>query len=333
MLNRLMTLACKRRPNPQASLPEHEGCLTEDTSSSSAQPSPTVNLTCEYTLALQTNSYNEIWTRIHDNGSTHEVLYHGEGEALNEEQRLGQILYPSQECIQEALQHVKSNTLTRLVSAYFDHSERTCYLCLLLNESVRRARLLYGDLHSLLDVLPLDSHSNSLNESQCDKAFDVFLQFDRFDNPFPCPDSCNFHDMQCCFTQLNQQLQHRLSKSRSRIHLLRRATTCSAVCLIGTVIGVIISAVVIASHVLTALVAGPLVPALRPSNITNKEKAHLTQLDSAARFTYVLHKDLETIDRLVERLYDAVDDDKLLIRLGLERGKDRHPIHEEIHHH
>ena len=58
--------------------------------------------------------------------------------------------------------------------------------------------------------------------------------------------------------------------------------------------------------------------------------SHLAQLDAAAKGTYVLHNDLDTIDRLVARLHMAFEGDKLLIRLGLERGRDRHSIREVV---
>ncbi|KAG5553230.1 hypothetical protein RHGRI_011180 [Rhododendron griersonianum] len=307
---------------------DENGSSAEDTPSSSAQPSPTINLTSEYTLAIQTTSYSEIWSRIHPNDPSYEG-HLGEGEALEEHQSLEQILNPSRECVDKALQHSRpTTTLTHLVSTYFDHSENTSHLCLILHDSVRRARLTYRNLHNLLDVLPLDSDPNSLTQSQCDWAFDIFLKFDRLDNPFPCPDSHNFRDMRHCFSHLNDQLHRRLCKSRSRVRLLRRATTCSTVCLIGTAVGVCITAVAIASHALIALVAGSLLHAVLPSKITKKEMVHMAQLDAVAKGTYVLHNDLDTIDRLVERLYTAVEGDKFLIRLGLERGNDRHPIHE-----
>ncbi|KAL6998005.1 hypothetical protein U1Q18_008129 [Sarracenia purpurea var. burkii] len=339
MLHCVMPSSSARRPNLDSSLPSEQGSSADNTPSSSAQPSPTINLTTQYALAIHTSSFSEIWSKIHPNDPSDEDPKLGEGEAHEKQQLLGHVLNPSRECVQEALQHARPNTLTHLVSDYFDHSESTSHLCLVLHNSVLRARSIYRDLHNLFDVFPLDSDPYLFTQSQCDWAFDIFLQFDRLDNPFPCPDSHNFHEMHNCFTELNQQLHRRLCKSRSRVHLLRRATTCSAMCLIGTVVGVSISAVAIASHGMIALVAGPLLPALLPSKITKKEMAHLAQLDAASRGTYVLHNDLATIDRLVERLYTAVEGDKFLIRLGLERGRERHPIHEitkqlqKNHHH
>ncbi|KAI8560885.1 hypothetical protein RHMOL_Rhmol04G0290900 [Rhododendron molle] len=229
--------------------------------------------------------------------------YLGEEEALEELESLEQILDPSQECVDKALQHARPTTLTHLFSTYFDYSENTFRLCLILHNSVHWARLTYRDLHNFLNVCPLDSDPNSLTQSKCDWAFDIFLKFDRLNNPFPCPDSHNFRDVRHCFSLLRDQLRRPLRKSRYRVRL-RRATTCSAVCL-----------------------TGPLLPVVLPSKITKKEIAHIAQVDAVAMHTYALRNDLDTIDRLVNRLYTDVEGDKLLIRLGLEMGNDRHPIH------
>ncbi|KAL0410156.1 UNVERIFIED_CONTAM: hypothetical protein Slati_3605300 [Sesamum latifolium] len=323
-------LSCLKPPRPPStnnyfSSPASQGYSADITPSSSVQLSPTVNLSREYTLAVQTNSYGEI-RRTFDQDN----VAIGHVDFFEEPQLLEQVLRPSRECVQEALSLIRTNSLTYLVATYFEHSERTAHLCLLLYQGFHNARLLYTPIHNLLDDLPLDFDSDcySLSHSQCKLAFNGFLQFDRIENPFLLPDSHNFDDMRQCFSELRQQLDEHLRKSRSRVHLIRRCSTGSALCLIAAVVGVAISAVAIASHALVALVAGPICPAILSSNMTKKEMVHLAQLDAAAKGAYVLHNDLDTIDRLVARLHTAVENDKLLIRLGLERGMDSYPIQE-----
>ncbi|KAL2508795.1 hypothetical protein Fot_32442 [Forsythia ovata] len=304
----------------------------ENTPTSSAQLSPTVNLTQEYKYAVETNSYGEIRSMIHQDSSSDQYIDLEQADFSKESQLLEKVLRPSRECVQEALSHIRPNTLTKLVDTYFKHSEHTSRLCLHLYQGVYRARHLYTPLHNLLDDLPLgfDLDSYSLSDSQCNWAFNVFLQFDNHDNPFLSSDSHNFDDMRQCFSQLRQQLDHRLKKSHSRVHLLRRTSTGCALCLIAAAVGVAISAVVIATHALITLVAIPICPAFFPSSMSKKERAHLAQLNAAAKGAYVLHNDLDTIDRLVARLYTAIENDKLLIRLGLARGQDRHAIQEVL---
>ncbi|KAK9932321.1 hypothetical protein M0R45_019564 [Rubus argutus] len=292
-----------------------------------SQASPSATLTREYALAVQSSSYNEIWSKIYVPQRDED-----EDEDEQEQQRLvlAQVLQPNRECVEEALGHVESNTLTRLVSDYFRDSEDATHLCLLLHRSVYRARALYAPLQQLLDVL--DSlESISLNQSQCSRALDIFLQFDRHDNLFPSPDSHNFSDSRRRFSDLKNQLDRRLHTSRSKIRRIRRATTASAICLIGTAVGMVAAAAAVTAHALAAfVVAGPLCSS-SSNRMTSKEVAHVTQLDAAAKGTCVLKEDLATIDSLARRLHTEVEGHKDLIRLGLERGaQDKHPIQEVL---
>ncbi|XP_074286586.1 UPF0496 protein At3g19330 [Silene latifolia] len=285
--------------------------------------SPTVNLSREYALAVQTTSYSEIWSKIH-------VVEQWESEEPNHQQQLllSQVLQPNREFVQEALKRASPTSFTQLISSYFDHSEKTCHLLLLLHHSIHHARSLYAPLHDLVDALP--DETDSMSQLQCNRAFDVFIQFEKDMNPFPCPDSHNFHEMRVCFSQLKEEVDQRLHKSRGKVHRINCGITSSAVCLIVTVVGVTISAIAIASHALVALAAASSCPIFLPSRFTQKEMVHIGQLDAAARSAYVLHNDLDTIDRLVSRVYTAVEGDKLLIRLGLDRGIDKHPIYEVV---
>ncbi|CAA2957744.1 UPF0496 protein At3g19330-like [Olea europaea var. sylvestris] len=303
-----------------------------NTPTSSSQISPTVNLTQEYRYAVETNSFGEIRNVIHQDSSLDQYIDLEQADFSQESQLLEKVLQPNRESIQDALSHITPNTPTKLVDTYFQHSEHTCLLCLHLYQGVHRARLLYTPLSNLLDDLPLefDLDSYSISDSQCNWAFDIFLRFDSLDNPFLSSGSHNFDDMRQCFTQLRQQLGHRLKKSNSRVHVLRRTSTGCAVCLIAATVGVAISAVVLATHALVALVAIPICPTILLSNMSKKEKAHLAQLDAAAQGAYVLHKHLDTIDRLVARLCTTIENDKLLIRLGLSRRPDRHAIQEVL---
>ncbi|KAK9741111.1 hypothetical protein RND81_03G082500 [Saponaria officinalis] len=298
---------------------------TPQTPGTSAIPSPTVNLSREYAHAVQTSSYSEIWSKIH-------VVEQWESEEPSHQQQLllSQVLQPNREFVLEALKRATPTSFTQLISSYFEHSEKTCHLLLLLHHSIDHARSLYSPLHDLVDALPT-TETESMSQLQCNRAFDVFDQFEKERNPFPCPDSHNFHEMRVCFSQLKQEVDLRLRKSRGTVHRINCGTTSSAICLIVTVVGVTISAVAIATHALVAIVAAASsCPMFLPWRVTQREMVHMGQLDAAARTAYVLHNDLDTIDRLVSRVYTAVEGDKLLIRLGLDRGRDKHPIYEVV---
>ncbi|WCJ40248.1 hypothetical protein M5689_021178 [Euphorbia peplus] len=284
------------------------------------------NLTRQYTDYVQSNSYNEMYSRYHQD-SAQQIEFHVDVDDEDSLRlRLNQVLHPTAQFVEEALLRARPSTLTDIVSNYFKHSENTTHHCLLLHQYVLHARALYDPLHKLLNILP-QNLEDSLTQSQCDSYYEIFLQFDRFDNPFPCPDSNSVQDLRRSFSELRQQLDRKLKKSRSRVSLVRRITAASALCIIGSAVAVTVTAAAIATHALVAIVACPFCAVANlPRKLTKKELAHLKQLDAAARGTYVLNNDLDTIDRLVARLYASVEDDKNLIQFALATGSEKHPV-------
>lgn len=278
-------------PHPSSSLDS----LPSSSRNNASNPSPTFNLSRELAHAFQTPSYHDIRSLVHVvDPPAHLPIQPDINDRT--ELLLSQVLQPNNECVQEALSHAKPTTLTHLISTYFQHSESATRLCLNLYQSVHTARHLYTPLFDLFHILPVDS--NAIDESLCNLAFDVFLKLDTFENPFSSPESHSFRDTQLCFSQLKHKLDTRLRKSRSRVRLIHHAT------------------------------AGPLCSPYLPHSFKKKELTNISQLNAAAKGTFVLNKDLDTIDRLVSRLHTGIEYDKLFIRLGLERGRDVYSVQE-----
>ncbi|XP_013689869.1 UPF0496 protein At3g19330 [Brassica napus] len=276
-------------------LPHPSSSLDSLPSNNASNPSPTFNLSRELAHAFQTPSYHDIRSLVHVvDPPAHLPIQPDINDRT--ELLLSQVLQPNNECVQEALSHAKPTTLTHLVSTYFQHSESATRLCLNLYQSVHTARHLYTPLFDLFHILPVDSHA--IDESLCNLAFDLFLKLDTFENPFSSPESHSFRDTQLCFSQLKHKLDTRLRKSRSRVRLIHHAT------------------------------AGPLCSPYLPHSFKKKELTNISQLNAAAKGTFVLNKDLDTIDRLVSRLHTGIEYDKLFIRLGLERGRDVYSVQE-----
>ncbi|KAL3722901.1 hypothetical protein ACJRO7_035142 [Eucalyptus globulus] len=334
----LPCLSVKRSPSslpnshPEQDLHSHPppstGTSPDGASRSSQAVSPTFDLRREYTLSLQTSSYNEIRSVIYVEGCSQEEqevdLQEQEGSGSTQEWVLHRVLQPNRESVGVALRHAKDNKLTRLVSSYFDHSENTSKFCLLICQSVRRARDMYSPLVELLEVLPLDA--DSCSQSQCNTVHEVFVQFDCLDNPFDSVGSSDFSEMCSGFSELKQQLHRRLLKSKSRVKFVRCAIAGSALCLIGTAVAAVASAIGVTAHALIAFVSAPCLMVYLPRDkFSKKELANAAQLDAAARGCVLSH-DLDTIDRLVNRLHSAVEHDRQSIQFGLERGKDKNLI-------
>ncbi|KAF3544756.1 hypothetical protein DY000_02001832 [Brassica cretica] len=289
-----------------------------------SNPSPTFNLSRELAHAFQTPSYHDIRSLVHVvDPPAHLPIQPDINDRT--ELLLSQVLQPNNECVQEALSHAKPTTLTHLVSTYFQHSESATRLCLNLYQSVHSARHLYTPLFDLFHILPGDSHA--IDESLCNLAFDLFLKLDTFENPFSSPESHSFRETQQCFSQLKHKLDTRLRKSRSRVRLIHHATAGSALipCCCSC-FGCCCFCLSCTS--LPLLFAGPLCSPYLPHSFKKKELTNISQLNAAAKGTFVLNKDLDTIDRLVSRLHTGIEYDKLFIRLGLERGRDVYSVQE-----
>uniref|UniRef100_A0A0E0KQ68 Cathepsin propeptide inhibitor domain-containing protein n=1 Tax=Oryza punctata TaxID=4537 RepID=A0A0E0KQ68_ORYPU len=298
----------------------------------------TINLSQEYTLAIHTSSYHEIWAKIHvdgGDGQRADGVGGGGGEEDEEDEdrcTLAGVLQPEDAVVERALGDAPDTELTRLAADYLRSTHHASLLCLSLRRALRQARALYGPITDLLGLIP---HAPPLAAPHCDCAFDAFLLFDQMPNPFPAPAAC-FQGMHRSFFGLKNHLDLRLLRARRRRRLMRCATRGSGICLIACATGAAIAGLVLATHAITVLLAAaPACVASRgsccPAAASMKRlQQHMDRLDAAARGAYVLNNDVDTIERLVGRLHATVESDKLLVRLGLERGRGQHHTIEEV---
>uniref|UniRef100_A0A0E0DDN4 Cathepsin propeptide inhibitor domain-containing protein n=1 Tax=Oryza meridionalis TaxID=40149 RepID=A0A0E0DDN4_9ORYZ len=301
----------------------------------------TINLSQEYTLAIHTSSYHEIWAKIHVDGGDGQRADGvgggggGGGEEDEEDEdrcTLAGVLQPEDAVVERALGDAPDTELTRLAADYLSSTHHASLLCLSLRRALRRARALYGPITDLLALIP---HAPPLSAPHRDCAFDAFLLFDQMPNPFPAP-AAGFQGMHRSFVGLKNHLDLRLLRARRRRRLVRCATRGSGICLIACATGAAIAGLVLATHAITVLLAAaPACAASRgsccPAAASMKRlQQHMDRLDAAARGAYVLNNDVDTIERLVGRLHATVESDKLLVRLGLERGRGEHHTIEEV---
>lgn len=230
-----------------------------------------------------TSSLDLVAAADQDHGSSHHDM-------------LTQVLRPVPDHVHTALHRSKSNSLSNLISSYFQYSEETTSLCLTLRRSVAEARRLYCPIHHL----PTDS--------DCDLVFQTLVKFNEEPNPFPSPNSQTFHEIRNLLCDLKGQLERRLRKSGSRIRLVRPpAAEPNSICCGGAAFAAYI-----------------------PPKFVRRELAYAAQLKVASNNTFVLKTDLDTLDSLVGRLHNAVEDDKRFIRLGLNIGNDEHTVQEVL---
>ncbi|KAK4757135.1 hypothetical protein SAY87_007262 [Trapa incisa] len=298
------------------------GRSTSGTPQSSGILSP-VNIHREYALALESDSYREIWTLFHEDWlSSHDQELHVHTQEARRILRLREALRPDTKVVKEALSRVRHCELTNLLSAYFDESEKATELFIVLHTDLQRARAIYTPLHNLLSVVPLDSED--ILTSHFRIIEEIFIQFNQDENLLPFTGSNTFKPMRDCSLELKKQLVSCVKKSRSRARLVRRATSKSCLCLIGTSAIAAVSAAAVTAH--CAIVAAAAAPCIiscpQPRKFVERELSRAVKLDEAARVVYALYMHLETVDRLMERLQTAIEGDRCLVQRGLERSGD-----------
>ncbi|XP_027359168.1 UPF0496 protein At3g19330-like [Abrus precatorius] len=266
---------------------------------SSQEDTPSVSR--EYNLAVHTNSYAEIRSNIQSQLHT---------------------LNPDRDRVQHALSD--TTTTTRLISTFFDHTETASELCLHLHQCLSLARAAHAPLLDLFETIdPLHP-----THSDCKRAIPLFHHFDKQNNSIP--DSHIFSNLREALSNLKTQLDRRVSKSLSRVRFFRRAAAGSAICLVAVAVGVVVATVAVTLHAVVALATAASAGAVPVCASERRELVRLKQLDAAAKCSYVLSNDLGTIDALVSRLRAAVEGDRVLVRLSLERGNERYLVQEVI---
>eukprot|EP01018_Ginkgo_biloba_P031889 Gb_12696 [translate_table: standard] len=298
-----------------------------------------LNLTNEYETNVRTESYEEFWIKF-QRAAGHENRENGEtsdSSQLRSNRFLTELLSPDQESVNAILQHrflASKPELYNLVSGYFNNSEDASKLCSLLQNSIDRARKSYSRIKIILDIVPI---TGDFSEEQCHWIIGEFTLLMQMENPFPHPDSGIFQSIHNGFQNLLDQLEVNRKRVRRKLKLIKRFKKGSVVCLVGMCTAVAICAVVIGTHALVAIVAGPVfitfpigfIKKLRFESL-NLLSRHNAQMDAAAKGSYVLNKDLDTMNRLVTRLHDEVDHNKDIIRFCLDRKYERHPVQEVV---
>lgn len=159
-------------------------------------------------------------------------------------------------------------------------------------------------------------------------------------NPFSNPDKHDFKIIHDKYSSVLHHLKSKRKKVTRKIKLIEFIHKASGVCLTAACGLVVIIAIVIAAHTLAALFMAPAIFSfpLKLFKKKNYKKLFSTlsfpclkcgflrkvgdQLDVAAKGTYILNRDFDTMSRLVSRLHDEVEHNKAMIQICLERRRE-----------
>uniref|UniRef100_A0A5B7BJE3 Uncharacterized protein n=1 Tax=Davidia involucrata TaxID=16924 RepID=A0A5B7BJE3_DAVIN len=287
-----------------------------------------LNVNEEYLCALRTKSYADFFNEA-------------QSLVLNEpsqcHHRFSEILLkPGQETIAAILESAailsKKSDLKALILDYFDISAEASKICSHLLKGISQIQSNYRFIQRAMDTLD-STTSPPPDDQQYGLVISELSSFIILNNPFSKQDFEVIHDK---YSSVLQHLKSKRKKVARKIKLIKCFNKASGICVTAACGLVAIAAVFVAAHTLTALVmAGPALFSCLPVKPLKKKLLNLRflrsgflrkvgeQLDVAAKGTYILNRDFDTMSRLVGRLHDEIEHNKAMIHFCLERREDR----------
>lgn len=292
-----------------------------------------VSVNEEYFNVLRTQSYVEFTTKAQLLANEHSDTPKSNNHAMET------LLQPEQDAIPSLLEapiFTKApSDLKLLITSYFETSAEASRICghLLrsINETHSRYQCIQRVLKNFGDRSPEDMKS-TLSELD---------SFALLSNPFSNPRQQEFkliHDRYSSILHHLKLKRNKVARRNKLIECIKKVSGISLTVVCG-VVGLV--AIVIAVHSPSAFLMGPALMGLSPLHL-KKKFSNLKyfrhkllrkledQLDVAAKGTYILNRDFDTMSRLVASLYNEVEHYIAMIRFCLKRREDKFPLQEVV---
>ncbi|XP_024029402.1 UPF0496 protein At1g20180 [Morus notabilis] len=291
-----------------------------------------LNINEEYVSALRTKSYADFFNKaqllVNHEQSSPSYCHRKFSETL---------LEPGQEAIpgilESALILSKLPELKTLMLKYFDISAEASTICSHLLRSINQIQSNHHFIQRLLDGIDdisRDQECSPENFKLIISELNLFIGT----NPFLNPNDHDFKMIREKYSAVFQCLKSMRKKVRKKIKLIKGLQKASGICITAACGLVALAAIVLAAHTLTALFMGPALFGFPLKRLVNKlsnfsflRSGFLrkvgNQLDLAAKGTYILNRDFDTMSRLVARLGGTFDHNKKMIQSCLVRREYR----------
>ncbi|PIN02924.1 hypothetical protein CDL12_24554 [Handroanthus impetiginosus] len=278
-----------------------------------------LNINDEYLCAVRTKSYAEFFLKaqllVNEQPTSSSPAYR--------HSKLSEVLLdPGQETITEVLESSnKSSDLKALLFDFFNVSAEASNFCSHLLKSLNQIRTDYKFVHQVLDTTIKD-----------DEQFDSILsKLSILEDPFGKQDFSQIHEKH---SSVLQHLKSKRKRVTRKIKLINYFNKISGVCVTAACGLVVAAAVALAAHTLTVLLMGPTLISLPVKPLKKKFldirflkseflRKIREQLDVAAKGTYILNRDFDTMSRLVSRLQDEIEHNNAMIKFCLDRREDK----------
>ncbi|XP_059458759.1 UPF0496 protein At3g49070 [Corylus avellana] len=281
-----------------------------------------VDIREEYANAFRTESYLDFWTRVitlsHANSTTCSIPTIA-SRLPSYRLFVEHLLDPDQPTVTRILALSRIRPVYRsILFDYFTQTANTSLLCGILLKDIDRIRIVHHLIKTTLQSL--DATNFSL----------VLTGLHDFVNPFVSTASSPtwVRAVRASCSGLLKQLESNRDKTRAKLRLANGLKRGSAIFLVALTASLTI---IVAAHAIALLVATPGLIAASLELASVRSLARVTaQLDAAAKGTYILNRDMDTISRLVARLNDELEHMRAMVKFWAERKEDRLEASDEV---
>ncbi|CAL0316041.1 unnamed protein product [Lupinus luteus] len=282
----------------------------------------------EYHKTLRTKSYADFFNKA-QLLAKHSSIY-------DNHNRFSEILLePAQETIHSIIDSArfsKTPELKNLMLSYFDISAEASHICSHLLISINQVHSNHQFIQRALDI-------NDHHDASSDQYFELIIfelySFIFSNNPFSNLMNQEFKLINDKHSSVLHHLKSLRKKVGRKIKLIKHLKKTSRVCLTAACGLITLTTVVMVAHTFTALVImGPAIFIFPFKHLKKKlrrykmsQSASLSkvydQLDIAAKGTYILNRDFDTMSRLVARLHDEIEHNRSIVQFCLDRKEDK----------
>ncbi|KAL9240475.1 hypothetical protein vseg_014689 [Gypsophila vaccaria] len=281
----------------------------------------------EYANAFRTESYNEFWTRVttltrRDSTSLKSMGTTSASRLLSYRLFVEHLLEPNQPTVNKILTTNQNEPENKsLLSDYFKETANASMLCGHLLRDTDQMRNTFRSLNKTLQSL--ENTHMSASSTQLETILIQLTKFTKYINPFISSSSSltRFRAVKSSCSDLLKRLESRRDKVQAKLHQHNSLKLGSAVFFIALTTTITL---VIVTHGLATMVAIPSFIVASFGRHSSKQLAKVSaQLDAAAKGTYILNRDLDTISRLIARLHDELEHTRAGVEfwIGRSQGK------------
>lgn len=246
------------------------------------------------------------------------------------------LLEPCQETITNILESTnifpRKYNLKPLLSNYFKISAKASKFCSQLLKTINQVQNDYDFIDQILKSIDDKLYSSH----QINHLVLELRSYIIHNNPFSDLKKQDFMRINDEYSSILHHLSSKRKKIARKIKFIKCVNKASGV-FVTTACGLVtVAAVVLAAHTLVALIMGPAILTIlslkqtKIKKFTNRLRflkcGFLSkigaQLDVAAKGTYILNRDFDTMSRLVDRLHDEIEHNNAMIKLCLDRRED-----------